>query len=219
LNDIVDSEIDAKIPTTESRVIASGVISKKNALFFFIFLFFLSLPLLFAFSKHILLPLVLTGLFVVIYPYSKRFFAVPQVFLGIVYASGFVIACCNGLQKSMFKLNFEIFVIYFALVLWVILYDTIYAKRDLQFDKIHNVKSSAVLFGRIAMGGLNENDRINLCLVIIAVVLNVILFCVKPAFIPLLINCYIQISSIFQKPLKGFKKNILCVLPLSLWLM
>lgn len=149
LNDIADSKIDANIPTTSHRVLASRQLTIKQALFFCIILVLIGLPFLFFYSIHIFLPLIFFGIITIIYPYSKRFFAVPQVLLGIVYASGFIIAVVHSLMIPFWQIDMHAFVVYIALVLWVIFYDTIYAKRDFEYDAILNVNSSAVFFVKV----------------------------------------------------------------------
>jgi len=117
LNDIADKKIDAQTPTTAHRVLSSNKIMQKNALYLLAFIILASLPLLFLFSKHILPPLLISGIFVIIYPYSKRFFPVPQLFLGITYASGFIIASVHGSDAPFYTLSSHTFLIYLALIL------------------------------------------------------------------------------------------------------
>ena len=148
LNDIADQKIDAQTPTTQERVIAQGKLSIKKAIVFLLSLVVISLPLLMFYSKHIFLPLFTIGLVVVLYPYTKRFFAVPQVFLGIAYASGFLISIVHIVDMPIYSLQYNVFIFYFALILWVIFYDTNYAKRDLLHDKQNKVNSSAIFFAK-----------------------------------------------------------------------
>lgn len=146
LNDIADFKIDANIPTTSHRVLASGQLSVKQALRFFALMVLSGLPLLWFYSAHVFLPLAIIGVVTVVYPYSKRFFAIPQVFLGVIYASGFIIAVVHSLAIPFWRIDIRAFFIYLALVLWVIFYDTIYAKRDFEYDITLGVNSSAVFF-------------------------------------------------------------------------
>jgi 4-hydroxybenzoate polyprenyltransferase len=148
LNDIADKKIDAQTPSTQKRVIAQGRVSIKKAIVFFTSLVVISLPLLIFYSKHIFLPLFITGLVVALYPYTKRFFAIPQVFLGIAYASGFLISIVHIVDMPIYSLQQNVFIFYFALVLWVIFYDTNYAKRDISYDKQNKVNSSAIFFAK-----------------------------------------------------------------------
>lgn len=148
LNDVADAKIDAKISTTKNRVISSNVLTKKQSLFFLLFLIILGSPFLLFFSKHIFLPLLTAGAFVIIYPFTKRFFPIPQLFLGIAYASGFIVSICNSFQIPFYMLSFNIWILYFGIVLWIIFFDTIYAKRDFFEDKIYDIKSSAILFDK-----------------------------------------------------------------------
>ena len=146
LNDIADRKIDSQIPTTSKRAIASVLVSVKNALILFAVLVLCGVPLLVFYSVHVFLPLAIIGVLVAIYPYSKRFFAMPQLVLGIVYASGFLIAIVDVKNYPIWRVDLRMLAVYFSLVLWVIVYDTIYAKRDFEYDKATGVNSAAVFF-------------------------------------------------------------------------
>jgi 4-hydroxybenzoate polyprenyltransferase len=146
LNDIADRKIDSITPSTASRPLANNALSTKQALVFFIALLLAGLPLLLFFSKHIFLPLGITAVLVILYPYSKRFFAVPQIFLGLAYASGFLIAITHSLDVPLYNLHPKAYIFYTALVLWVIIFDTNYAKRDLSFDIQNDIRSSTIFF-------------------------------------------------------------------------
>ncbi len=214
LNDIADKKIDANTPTTSHRVIASSKISVKNAICFAILLIIIAFPLLFFLSKNVFLPLGISAIFVIIYPYSKRFFPIPQAFLSITYASGFLICTSHGLNIPFFLLNFNAFLIYISLILWVIFYDTIYAKRDFAFDKINKVKASTVFFTKIPLKSFTETQKINFALLLLCFTSNAIFFFVKPNIFAICVNICLQISSIFVKPSAGFKLNALCVFPM-----
>ena len=148
LNDIADKKIDKNLPTTSHRVLASETLSTKQALFFFAILVCISLPLLFFYSNYIFVPLIIIGFVVILYPYTKRFFAIPQLFLGLVYASGFLISTVHVKNIPIWQLPIDAFYVYFSLVLWVIFYDTIYAKRDFKHDQTLKINSSAVFFAK-----------------------------------------------------------------------
>jgi hypothetical protein len=102
--------------------------------------------LLFFLHAHAFLPLIICGIFVIIYPYSKRFFCVPQLFLGISYSFGFVIAICHELNVPFYLLNFNVYLFQIALICWIVFFDTIYAKRDIVQDAFHNVYSATIFF-------------------------------------------------------------------------
>jgi 4-hydroxybenzoate polyprenyltransferase len=147
LNDIADKNIDARTPTTSNRVLAQNKLTTAQAIKFIITIIIISLPLLIFYSTHVYIPLICVGIIVIIYPYSKRFFPAPQLFLGLAYASGFIIAIVHSLNVPIYHLHPKMFVVYSALVLWVIFFDTLYAKRDFTFDVQNGIKSSTRLFG------------------------------------------------------------------------
>lgn len=257
LNDIADQKIDQKIITTQSRVLASGAISEKKALLFLFILIATSLPLLFLYSHYIILPLVIIGALVGIYPYTKRFFAIPQLFLGITYASGFILSIVNFTDYHFFYLKAEIFILYVGLILWVICYDTQYAKRDCIHDAQYNINSSVIFFEKhykilaiplvivalivfylycnimlfllifTALCGLLYNIKTqlhfmqtNIVLILLLLISNTLFSLNAKNYIQYLLlelNLSWQIFLLFLNPMRGFKLNTLCIVPLGLF--
>ena len=64
----------------------------------------------------------------------------------MVFASGFLIAIVDVKNYPIWRVDLRMLAVYFAVVLWVIVYDTIYAKRDFEYDKATGVNSAAVFF-------------------------------------------------------------------------
>lgn len=186
INDVFDSKIDAKVTTTQTRVVASGALTKKQAMVFCAVLVIVGLPLLFLFSIQVFAPLVVVCCLVVLYPFTKRFFSVPQLFLGIVYASGFIIAICHSLSVPFWKFSIHTWIFYSGLVLWIIFFDTIYAKRDFHQDIAHKIKSSTILF--------NTKPRICIGIILTITLLFIVgLFTVFLAFalVPVIVGLFV----------------------------
>jgi len=144
INDILDKKIDEKVKRTQSRPLASSKLSILKAcltltillLIGFLILINLNIP-------SIILGLIIIPL-VVLYPLAKRFFALPQLVLAMTYNWG----CMIGWVTINSPYNFNnIFILYLSLIIWTIVYDTIYAVQDEEEDIKMNLYSSAILFG------------------------------------------------------------------------
>ena len=140
LNDIADYKIDKLNSKTDHRPIACGQITIKNAIIFLTSLITISLPGIIYITYYTYIVLIFILPLVALYPYCKRFFFMPQLILGIVYASGFLISIAYVNYNMLLTQN--IWIMYASLVLFVIIFDTIYAKRDILYDKQHNIKTS-----------------------------------------------------------------------------
>ncbi len=152
INDLVDRGIDAEVARTRTRPLASGAVSRPEAIILTGLL--LVLGLLIAWSIHHRLlywsPLVLA--LIVAYPYMKRFTWWPQAFLGITFNLG-VLFGWIGVAGAP---DLPAFALYLGAVCWTIGYDTIYAHQDIEDDMRLGVKSTAIRFGdnsRAMIGG------------------------------------------------------------------
>ncbi|MFB3115170.1 MAG: 4-hydroxybenzoate octaprenyltransferase [Nitrospirales bacterium] len=143
MNDLADQSFDRQITRTKTRPLASGDLRPIHALLFLGGLLVLAVGLL-AFLNRLtiwLSPIAL-GL-AAFYPFTKRFFHVPQFFLGLAFGWGAVMAWAatrNQLEPSAWLL-------FAATICWALAYDTIYALQDRNDDIQVGVKSSAILFG------------------------------------------------------------------------
>ncbi|MFT4014171.1 MAG: 4-hydroxybenzoate octaprenyltransferase [Paracoccus sp. (in: a-proteobacteria)] len=143
-NDITDRDFDAQVARTRSRPIPSGQVTVRGALAW------LGAQALAAFL--ILLTLGQTAIWlgvaslalVAIYPFAKRFTWWPQVFLGLAFNWGILLAW----GAHMGGVGAAPFVAWLAGICWTIFYDTIYAHQDTEDDALIGVKSTARLFGR-----------------------------------------------------------------------
>ena len=143
-NDISDRDIDAQVARTRSRPIPSGQVSVRNALIWMIAQALLALCILLTFN----LPTILLGIAallpVCIYPFAKRFTWWPQVFLGIAFNWGALLAW----TAHAGTLGLPAVVLYAGGIAWTLFYDTIYAHQDSADDALIGVKSTARLFGQ-----------------------------------------------------------------------
>ncbi len=142
-NDITDRDIDGKVERTRSRPIPSGAVSAKQALVWMAIQALVSLGILLTLNTAAILLGVLSLLPVAVYPFAKRFTWWPQVFLGLAFNWGALLAWTahtGSLQAPALYL-------YAAGIVWTLFYDTIYAHQDTEDDALIGVKSTARLFG------------------------------------------------------------------------
>jgi 4-hydroxybenzoate polyprenyltransferase len=143
INDLWDVKIDRGVERTKNRPLASGKITRIEA---FLLLFLMCLGGVFVLVslpfKAVISGLI-GGVFMVIYPLFKRFFVLPQIFLGITFNIGIFV----GFLCFQNKLNATVWLIYFMLIIWTFIYDTLYAMQDYEDDIKMSVKSSAVFLG------------------------------------------------------------------------
>lgn len=144
INDYADRNLDAHVERTQSRPLASGEISSKEALIVFVVM------ALFAFCLVLLLnPLVVklsvVGIILtIIYPFTKRYTNMPQMFLGTVWS--WSIPMAYAAQTG--TVPAEAWWLFAANWCWTVAYDTMYAMVDRDDDLKVGIKSTAILFGK-----------------------------------------------------------------------
>lgn len=140
INDIFDKKFDQKVNRTKNRPIASENVSKKEAIILLTILSTIGLTILLQFNNITILAGTIIAIAIIIYPLCKRFTFYPQIFLGITFNSSILLSALA--IKSQITL-IDIF-LYFALTIWTIIYDTIYAFQDIKDDVTIGVKSIAI---------------------------------------------------------------------------
>lgn len=141
INDLWDRDIDQKVSRTNTRPIASGQISSREAAILFTILSLIGLVILLQLSREAILIGFVAALMVMIYPLMKRITYLPQLFLGFTYNIGVLIAVLDRVHE----VTFESILLYIGCVFWTLYYDTIYAFMDIEDDKKIGVKSMAIL--------------------------------------------------------------------------
>lgn len=142
-NDITDRDIDDKVARTQSRPIPSGQVSVKHAMIWMAVQSLIALAVLLTFNWNAILLGVLSLGLVAIYPFAKRFTWWPQVFLGLAFNWGALLAWTAQTGSVALPAVF----LYLAGICWTVFYDTIYAHQDKEDDALIGVKSTALLFG------------------------------------------------------------------------
>ncbi|MCK4711865.1 MAG: 4-hydroxybenzoate octaprenyltransferase [Marinosulfonomonas sp.] len=142
-NDITDRKIDAQVERTRSRPIPSGQVSVKGAATWMALQSLVAFGILLTFNINAILLGVGSLALVAIYPFAKRFTWWPQVFLGLAFNWGALLAW----TAHSGQLGWPAVLLYFAGISWTLFYDTIYAHQDTEDDALIGVKSTARLFG------------------------------------------------------------------------
>lgn len=142
-NDISDREFDGQVARTRSRPIPSGQVTVKSAAIWMIIQALISFAILLTFNAAAIRLGVLALIPVAIYPFAKRFTWWPQVFLGLAFNWGALLAW----TAHTGRLDAPAVVLYLAGIAWTLFYDTIYAHQDTEDDALIGVKSTARLFG------------------------------------------------------------------------
>ena len=142
VNDIVDKDFDIKISRTKKRPLASGVISVKTSLIYVLFLCALAFLILLQFNLLTICLGIGSMFFAFSYPYMKRITYWPQLFLGLTFNWGIVMA---GVSISN-TISLENLILYASAIFWTLGYDTIYGAQDMSEDEIIGLKSTSIKF-------------------------------------------------------------------------
>jgi len=144
INDYADQDFDRHVLRTKNRPITSGKISGKEALAvagsLALVAFLLIQPLNDLTKELSFLALALA----IIYPFTKRFFAIPQAVLGIAFGFGIPM----GYAAVLGFIPLEAWILFIGNIFWAIAYDTAYAMVDRDDDVRLGLRTSAITFGR-----------------------------------------------------------------------
>ena len=144
INDYADRDIDGLVERTKYRPLPSGEIQSNHALWLCGGLLSVALILVLM-TNPLTIALSFGGLAVTaVYPFMKRFTHLPQIGLGVAWA--WVVPMAFAAQRE--ELPPELWLIFAAIVVWTVAFDTYYAMVDRADDLKIGVKSTAVLFGR-----------------------------------------------------------------------
>jgi 4-hydroxybenzoate polyprenyltransferase len=143
INDFADRDIDPHIRRTRDRPLAARRVSPLEALVLFGILNLLALYLVTRLDPFTIKLAVVGAALTVSYPFLKRFFPLPQLYLGISFGGWSVLMAFAAQSGALPRVAW---VLYVAAVLWAAIYDTIYAMVDREDDLKIGVRSSAILF-------------------------------------------------------------------------
>ena len=143
INDFADRDIDPFVRRTRDRPLAARRVSPTEALGLFALLIAVALFLVTRLNALTVRLAVLGAALTVSYPFVKRVFPLPQLYLGLSFG-GWSVLMAYAAQTGV--LPRVAWVLYIAAVIWAVIYDTIYAMIDREDDLKIGIKSSAILF-------------------------------------------------------------------------
>jgi 4-hydroxybenzoate polyprenyltransferase len=144
INDYADRDFDPHVARTRERPLAAGKVSTKEAMMLFAALVVCAFCLILPLSSMLVLELSVVALFLAAsYPFTKRFLAVPQAYLGVAFGFGIPMAYAAQLDS----VPAEAWWLLLANVFWAMAYDTEYAMVDRADDLRIGIKTSAITFG------------------------------------------------------------------------
>jgi len=150
INDYADRDFDPHVARTRERPLAAGKVSPREALLLAAGLSLLAFLLIVPLGKFVI-GLSFVALFLAAsYPFTKRFFAIPQAYLGIAF--GFGIPMTYAALWGDIPL--EAWLLLAANVFWAVAYDTEYAMVDRADDLKIGIKTSAITFGRFDIAAI-----------------------------------------------------------------
>ena len=145
INDVADRKFDAHVARTANRPLAAGLIAPREAVLVAAALALAALCLVVFFLNTLSLQLsVIAAALAAAYPFTKRFFVMPQAVLGVAFGFGIPMAFA-AVTGSVPALAWWLLA---ANVFWTIAYDTEYAMVDRDDDLKLGINTSAILFGR-----------------------------------------------------------------------
>ena len=143
INDFADYHIDGEVLRTRERPLATGQLSRRDALHGFVALSLFGFVLvLFTNLPTILLAIAAIPI-IALYPFLKRVTHMPQVALGVAFSWGILMA----FTAQTGGLATQAWLLFLANCLWTVVYDTQYAMVDREYDRRLGMKSTAILFG------------------------------------------------------------------------
>jgi 4-hydroxybenzoate polyprenyltransferase len=144
MNDIADRKFDGLVERTKNRPLATGEVSVKEAYLLAAGLALAAFGLVLLFNKTTILLSFAALFLAATYPFTKRFLAIPQAYLGVAFGFGvpMAFAAVNDYIPPL------AWILLMANVFWAIAYDTEYAMVDRDDDVKIGIKSSAIFFGK-----------------------------------------------------------------------
>ncbi len=145
INDYADRDFDRHVERTRDRPLTAGKLDPREALALFAVLCLAAFGLVWMLAIPEVIWLTLPAVFLAAsYPFTKRFFALPQAYLGIAFGFGIPMAYAAHLGEVLP----EAWWLLLANVFWAVAYDTEYAMVDREDDARIGIKTSALTFGR-----------------------------------------------------------------------
>ncbi len=143
INDFADRRFDPFVARTKDRPLVTGTVTPREALGVFLVLSMLAFALVSLMNTLTIKLAVVGAALAALYPFTKRYTYMPQMFLGATFA--WAVPMAFAAQTG--EIPIIAWLLYTATLLWTTAYDTIYAMVDREDDLKIGVKSTAILFG------------------------------------------------------------------------
>ena len=148
INDYADVDFDRDVERTKNRVLVHGLISKKNAVLLGVMLSIIAFIMALVFLKITTILMCIPAFIIAMtYPLMKRFFIFPQLYLGVAYSFGILMAFVE-IQNNIPLVGWILFI---ANIIWTFGYDTIYALVDKPDDMNSDMYTSAKTLGQYVL--------------------------------------------------------------------
>ena len=144
MNDYADRNFDRHVERTQGRPVTSGKISGKEALLVAAALASLAFLLIQSLNTYTKILSFFALVVAFVYPFTKRFFAMPQAVLGVAFGFGIPMAYAAVLNF----IPLEAWILFVGNIFWAIAYDTAYAMVDREDDLRLGLRTSAITFGQ-----------------------------------------------------------------------
>ena len=143
MNDFADRKIDGSVERTKNRPLAAGEVAPAEALVLFVALSLIAIALVLTLDRLTQMLAIVGAALTIVYPFMKRFIAAPQLILGAAFGWGVPMA----FAAETGEVRRLAWLIWLTVVVWAVIYDTMYAMADREDDRRIGVKSTAILFG------------------------------------------------------------------------
>ena len=210
INDYFDRDFDGKVKRTKNRPLVTGEIKPQEALILFCILISLSASLLMWTNKLTIMIAFVGLLIAVIYPLTKRFFKVPQLFLCFAFSWGVLMVSAAELAS----ISLTSLIIFTACFFWIMAYDTAYAMSDKEDDESIGLYSSAITFGKHSQKLILSCHLISLCLWSLSGYIEKI----NPAFYLSILICLLLVFFQFQLIKDGDREKCFLAFKQNNWI-
>jgi len=143
MNDFADRKIDGSVERTKNRPLAAGEVAPAEAIVLFVALLLIAVALVLTLDRFTQMLAIVGATLTIVYPFMKRFIAAPQLILGAAFGWGVPMA----FAAETGEVPRLAWLIWLTVVVWAVIYDTMYAMADRDDDRRIGVKSTAILFG------------------------------------------------------------------------
>ena len=144
VNDLADRDFDPQVERTRERPLAARRVSPREAIALFVLLMLLAFAVVMQLDTRSVLMSLVAALLLATYPFFKRFFPAPQLYLGIAF--GWAVPMAFVAVHGAVPLSG--WLLFAAAVVWACIYDTFYAMVDRDDDRRIGIRSMALLLGR-----------------------------------------------------------------------